>query len=347
MSAGVQNQVLVIGGGVTGMRASLDLASLGISVHLVERDRSLGGLLGRVNKVFPSMRPASDIIGPMISEVEDSEAIQVHLGSEVSSLEKHDDLFKARFSSEDGKNIELEAGSVIIATGLRPMDPTIIPEFGYGIYSEVMTSMEFEALLRSSDGTGIRGPEGAPVNKLVFIQCVGSRVERRGLPYCSAVCCMGAIKNALILKGMDSEMDVSILYIDIRTHGKGWEDAYREARKAGVRFIRGQPSMVTRRPQAERLMVCGENTLLKELYELETDLVVLQVGLELPIDSRELISMLDIGIRKDGLPGDVNVDGVFIAGSVESPKDISTCIAQGGACAASAASHVLIKASDK
>jgi heterodisulfide reductase subunit A-like polyferredoxin len=347
MRTGTQNQVLVIGGGVTGMRASLDLASLGIEVNLVERDQSLGGLLGKTNRVFPSMQLASDITVPMISEIEKCGAIQVHLASEVSTLEKQDDQFRAKISKGDGSSIELGAGSVIMATGLRPMDPAIIPEFGYGRYPEVMTSLEFEALLRSSEQTGIKGPEGATVKKLVFIQCVGSRVERRGLPYCSAVCCMGAIKNALILKGMDPGMDVSILYIDIRTHGKGWEDAYREARKAGVNFIRGQPSMVTRRPGSDRLLVCGENTLLKELYELEADLVVLQVGLELPADSRELISMLNLGIREDGLPDDGRVDGVFIAGSAESPKDIATCIAQGGACAASAAGYLLRKVSKK
>jgi heterodisulfide reductase subunit A-like polyferredoxin len=347
MSTGTQNQVLVIGGGVTGLRASLDLASLGIRAHLIERDRSLGGLLGRVNRVFPSMQLASDIIEPMISEIDKSEAIKVHLGSEVRSLEKHDGLFRASLSVEEGPDIELEAGCIIIATGLRPMDPTIIPEFGYGRYPEVMTSLEFEAVLRSSEEAGIKGSEDAPVKKLVFIQCVGSRVERRGLPYCSAVCCMGAIKNALILKGMDPEMDISILYIDIRTHGKGWEDAYREARKAGVKFIRGQPSMVTKRPRAERLVVCGENTLIKELYEIDADLVVLQVGLELPADSRELISMLNVGIREDGLPDDEQVDGVFIAGSSESPKDIASCMAQAGACAAGAAGYVLRKGSNK
>jgi len=325
------------------MKASLDLASLGIVVHLVERDQSLGGLLGKVNRVFPSMRLASDILEPMIYEIEKSEAIQVHLASEVSSLEKRDDQFRASISSGDGKNIELEAGCVIIATGLRPMDPTIIPEFGYGRYPEVVTSLEFETLLRTSGESGIRGPEGALVRKFVFIQCVGSRVERRGLPYCSAVCCMGAIKNALILKDMDPELDVSILYIDIRTHGKGWEDAYREARKAGVMFIRGQPSMVTKRPGGKKLFVCGENTLLKELYELDADLVVLQVGLEMPTDARNLISMLNVGIRGDGLPEDEQVDGVFIAGCLESPKDLASCVAQGGECAAGAAGYVLRK----
>ncbi|NYT12070.1 MAG: CoB--CoM heterodisulfide reductase iron-sulfur subunit A family protein [Methanomassiliicoccales archaeon] len=346
MSTGTENQVLVIGGGVTGMRTSLDLASLGIRAHLIERDRSLGGLLGQVNRVFPSMRLASDIIGPMISEIEKSETIKVHLSSEVRSLEEHDGLFRASLSVEGGPDIELEAGCIILATGLRPMDPTIIPEFGYGRYPEVMTSLEFEALLRSSE-RGIKGSGGAPVKKLVFIQCVGSRVERRGLPYCSAVCCMGAIKNALILKDMDPEMDISILYIDIRTHGKGWEDAYRQARKAGVKFIRGQPSMVTKRPRAERLVVCGENTLIKELYEIDADLVVLQVGLEQTLDSRELISMLKVGIRGDGLPDDEQVDGVFIAGSSESPKDIASCMAQAGACAAGAAGYMLRKSSNK
>lgn len=325
------------------MRASLDLANLGIGVHLVDRESALGGLLGKVNVVFPSMKPADDVIEPMVSSVSSNPMVRIHLGYEVRSIVRNEDRFIAILhGSEDSGTKELSSGAVIFATGLLPMNPSIIPEFGYGRFPQVMTSLEFESMLRSHGGDGpLIGPTGSTVKKVAFIQCVGSRVERRGLPYCSAVCCIGAIKNSLLLRRMDPEMDVSVLYIDIRTHGKGWEDAYRSARKEGVRFIRGQPSMVSKKPGSERVWVYGENTLLKELYELEVDLVILQVGLEMPRLNDGLIRSLGKNIREDGLPSDEVLDGVFIAGSVESPKDLSGCLAQGGACAAEAAAHIM------
>lgn len=324
------------------MRAALDLANLGIGVHLVERESALGGLLGNVNVVFPSMKDADDVIGPMVSTVSSNPMVRIHLGYEVRSIVRKKGIFLATLHrTDDSGSKEISSGSVIFATGLLPMDPSIIPEFGYGRFTQVMTSLEFESLLSSQGGDGpLIGPTGSTIKKVAFIQCVGSRVERRGLPYCSAVCCMGAIKNSLLLKRMDPEIDVSVLYIDIRTHGKGWEDAYRSARKAGVRFIRGQPSMVSKKPGSDRVWVYGENTLLKELYELEVDLVVLQVGLEMPGLNDGLMRSLGKNIRNDGLPSDEELEGVFVAGSAESPKDLSGCLAQGGGCAAEAAAHI-------
>lgn len=327
-------KVIVIGGGVSGMRAALDLAGLGVETVLVERGSTLGGLLGGVNRIFPSMEPSSEIVGPMVREVESSEFIEVLLGEGVESLDRGRDSIMARLSS--GR--ELSGDGVIFATGLVPFDATEIPEFGLGRFPEVVTSLQLEGLLRESvNGKLLRERRAESV---VFIQCVGSRVERRGHPYCSAVCCGGAIKNALLIKELDPEVEVSVLYIDIRTHGKGWEDLYREGRKKKIRFIRGQPSLVSRKPGVEGVMVSGENTLLKELYRIRADLVVLQVGLGISPDTREMLSSLGISMRGDGLPSDQLPDGVFLAGTVESPKEMAACLDQAGACAARAAGYL-------
>jgi len=329
-----RDEALVIGGGISGMRASLDLADLGVKVRLVEKRPSLGGTLGDVNRIFPSMLPSNEVLAPVIGAVMESDRIEVMLETEVTDVRRDGGIFVGTLSP--GKKIE--AGCVVLAAGLQPFDATAIPEFGLGRRG-VMTSLELEGLLRDR-GDGSFKLEGSEIKSVAFIQCVGSRVESRGYPYCSAVCCAGAIKNALLIKGIDPGIEVSILYIDIRTHGKGWEDLYREGRKRGIMFIRGQPSMVYQRPGVDGLMVSGENTLLKELYQIRADLVVLQVGLGTSESARRMLSSLGVEIGGDGLPAGDLPDGVFLAGTVDSPKDMASCIDQAGACAARAAIYL-------
>jgi heterodisulfide reductase subunit A len=197
---------------------------------------------------------------------------------------------------------------------------------------------------------GLRRPSDMEkVKSVAFVQCVGSRVETRGVPYCSAICCTNAIKNAIAAKEMDNSVDVFVLYIDIRTHGKGYEALYKAAREKGVRFIRGQPSMVVKKPGSERLLVVGENTLIKELYEIPVDLVVLSVGLRQSHGTDELLGMLEISTDRDGLIGEdsrfestsTSAQGVFVAGCAEAPKDVRDSIAQGEAAALAATRYIV------
>jgi heterodisulfide reductase subunit A-like polyferredoxin len=183
-------------------------------------------------------------------------------------------------------------------------------------------------MLRSGE---VRG-RGGKAYSVVFIQCVGSRTERRGVPYCSALCCANAVKNALALKRSDPSREVVILYIDLRTSGPGQEGMYREARRSGVRFVRGQPSMVLEKNG--RLMVCGENTLLRELYEIPADLVVLSTGLRQP--PRELLLRDDLGIAQgtSGFPApQTGTDGIYLCGSAKGPRDLPSALVDARACA--------------
>ncbi|MFP4170635.1 MAG: FAD-dependent oxidoreductase [Methanomassiliicoccales archaeon] len=335
--------VLVLGGGPAGMRTALDLAEHGNVVHLVEREDRLGGRLREIHLLFPTMEPAEELADRLAARVHADQRIVTHLGAELGSLEAEEDGFRVRLISHqeerddcgscgsDGLPSELSVGAMVLATGLETVDPGIVPEFGHRLPG-VITSLELERLMEE----GLQGE----VRSVTFVQCVGSRSRKRGVPYCSAVCCAGAIKNALLIKERYPDVEVRVLYIDVRTHGKGWEEMYRRAKEAGVRFIRGQPSMVT--SSSGRLMVSGENTLLKELYELESDLVVLQVGLRMEEGTRKLLERLEVSIREDGLPGEhghfkdslsTESPGVFLAGSLVSPSDVRGCLEQGSACA--------------
>jgi heterodisulfide reductase subunit A-like polyferredoxin len=219
---------------------------------------------------------------------------------------------------------------VVIATGLDPVPAALVPEYGHGLRRGVLTAPELEERIAAG-----RPLVPGDLRSAVFIQCVGSRTERRGVPYCSALCCANAIKNALAVKREDPSREVTVLYIDIRTAGPGQEALYREARKAGVRFIRGQPSLVTEKDG--RLLVCGENTLLRELYELPADLVVLATGLRQSPSNLLMFDELEVAQGTAGFPtvfgSRSSSKGLFIAGSAKGPMDLPTAERDARACA--------------
>jgi heterodisulfide reductase subunit A-like polyferredoxin len=339
--------VIVIGGGVAGMNAALVLAQQGVQVMMVEKENELGGRLLRSNVTFPDMAPAAQIVQELVLKVQAEERIAVFLSSPVHDIEKGTG-FSVEIERNAGKCMQrrvVHATAIVLATGMSAIDPAMMPELGYGRAKNVITAEELEDMLRS--GKIIRPSDGAPAKAVAFVQCVGSRVEKRGVPYCSAVCCANAIKDAITLKGSDHAMDVYVLYIDIRTCGKGQEALYKQARATGVRFIRGQPSMVVKRPGSERVLVCGENTLLKELYEIPADLVVLSCGLTISREDRELLQALGVEFTPEGLIAtrslqgvETSVPGVFVAGALEAPKDVKYATSQGAEAGAVAAAYV-------
>ncbi|MDW5562472.1 MAG: FAD-dependent oxidoreductase [Methanomassiliicoccus sp.] len=321
-----RGKVLIIGGGIAGMSASLALSSLGHEVSLVERSPCLGGRASRLHLLFPDRRPSWPIVHQLVDRVEGDGGIGTFLSREVTSWEPREG--KHAVELDDGQRIEADA--VVLATGLECVPAALVPEFGHGLKKGVLTTMELEERLALG-----KDPADGELRAAVFVQCVGSRTERRGVPYCSALCCASSIKNALALKKGNPEAEVTVLYIDIRTAGVGQEALYREARRTGVRFIRGQPSLVMERDG--RLVVCGENTLLRELYEIPADLVILATGVRQ--SASNLLMMDEVGIAQGvtGFPtadgSRTSVAGVFLAGSAKGPMDLPTAVQDAKGCA--------------
>ena len=317
--------LLVIGGGVAGMRAALDSARAGLKVVLVEKEKDLGGRSRCFTRSVIRGPTPSERVARLDDEVRKERNIKLMLGHHVGHLSRDDALVTAIVSTEHGEMCEIEARAALIATGMEPVDAKAIPEYGAGKLRGVVTSVEFDGMLSGWETTG----RSQAVN-VAIVQCVGSRVEKRGVPYCSNYCCMNAIKESIRLKELDPGVQVHVFYIDIRTSGRGQEAAYKEARRLGVRFIRGQPAMVMEKDS--KLLVCGENTLLNELYEIPADIVVLNVGLRLSQETLVLASQLGIPLDEEGLlfideprPGTVPVLAV---GCAESPKDVDSCLGQ-------------------
>ena len=233
----------------------------------------------------------------------------------------------------------LDVGSIIIATGYDVFDPHRKPELGYGQYHNVITSLEMEQ--RLADGS--LAVDGRSPQSVAFIQCVGSRDVQLGNPYCSRVCCMYTAKQSRLVRELLPEASVTVFYMDVRTFGKGAEEFYDEVRAKRVLYRRGSVSEIYRR--GDRVVLVGEDTLQGRPFDFEADLVVLAVGMEPRCDVADLSTLLKLPRSADGFflelhpklrPVDTAVDGVFLAGCCQGPKDIPDTVAQAKAAASSA-----------
>jgi heterodisulfide reductase subunit A len=247
------------------------------------------------------------------------------------------------FSKEENSH-ELGVGAIVVATGAATFDAANAPELGFGAYPNVLTSLQFERLADPAGPTqGKIVANGVEPKDVVFIQCAGSRDQTKGILYCSRVCCMVAAKQAYLIKKGFPQSNVTVLHADVRAFGKGFEEFYDQVRDEGVRYRRGYASEVYRR--GDKLIVRSEDTLLQKPVEVAADLVVLSIGLKPRPDSNEVASLLGLSRSGDGFmaeshpklrPVDTMVEGVFLAGTCQGPKDIVDTIAQAKAAASSA-----------
>ncbi|MGD8505759.1 MAG: CoB--CoM heterodisulfide reductase iron-sulfur subunit A family protein [Candidatus Bathyarchaeota archaeon] len=318
---------LVIGGGLSGMTAALELAKQDFEVHLVEKEKELGGHLRHIHFLLGSNNP-QERMKSIIREVEEKERIHVYLNSEISEVEGYIGNFTTTLNC-NGERKELKHGIILVATGAMEYKPT---EYLYGVDKRVLTQHELEEKL-------CNGRLNAKT--LVMIQCVGSREEKH--PYCSRICCSQAIKNSLKIKESNPETDVYILYKDMRTYGF-IEDYYREAASKGVLFIRYDDEKKPRVIREDgRLKVTVWEPVIKTWVLIEADLLTLSTATIPNPDNEHIAKMLKVPLSKDGFfleahmklrPVDFATDGIFLCGLAHWPKPIEESVSQ--ACAAAA-----------
>jgi heterodisulfide reductase subunit A2 len=250
------------------------------------------------------------------------------------------------FHMSDEEIVE-RVGSVVVATGMEPYDPTELDEYGYTRFENVLTSLEFERLVNAGGPT--RGDLVRPTDRkhprsIGFVQCVGSRSARKGSSYCSNVCCMNTVKSTLVLKEHYPDVDVKVFYIDIRAFGKGFEDLYMRSRRLGVHYIRGLPGTVEEKENGS-LRVAVENTAAGVVEFHDLDMMVLAIGMKPSKTVQKLQEMLGLQLTSDGFfleahpklqPVDAATRGFFYAGCAEGPKDIKESVTQASAAAARA-----------
>jgi len=321
---------LVIGGGLSGMIAALELAKQNFDVHLVERDKELGGYVRKIHYLLSSQDP-QEKMKSIVKQVMENDKIHVYLNSEIDDIKGYIGNFKTTLT-RNGEKREIEHGVVIIATGGLEYKPN---EYLYGTDERVLTQHELEEKLAKG---------GLDAKKVVMIQCVGSRNHER--PNCSRICCSQAVKNALKIKELSPDTDVYVLYKDMRTFGL-MEDYYREAAGKGVIFIRFDDET---KPQVtkenDQLRVTAWEPILKKWIPIEPDFLVLSVATIPNPDNERLAGMLKVPLTKEKFfleahmklrPVDFATDGVFLCGMAHSPKFIDESISQACAAAARAA----------
>ena len=252
--------------------------------------------------------------------------------------------------------LDIEVGTIIVATGMELYDPTALDEYGYTRFPNVVTSMEFERLV--STGGPLGGHLGRPSDlerprRIGFIQCVGSRAQdlEHGNPYCSNICCMNTVKEAQYLKDNYPDTEITVFYMDLRASGKGFEELLMRSKRNGVRYIRGLPGEVREDPTNHNLRVTVENTTANRLEVHEFELLVLAVGAKPAVSTEPVRQMVSLSRSPSGFlreahpklrPVDTPTKGVYIAGAAESPKDVRESVTQASA-AASRASILLSK----
>ena len=328
----VNKDALVIGGGLAGMTAALDLAEQGFQVHLLEKGAQLGGNLHDTHFTLKG-EPTGEKLSELIGTVTAHERIKTHLCARIREIAGYVGNFKTALENPE---IEIQHGVVVVATGAEQYEPQ---EYLYGEDDRVVTQRELENMLADADPAKL-----GRLRSVVMIQCVGSRDDER--PYCSRVCCSEAVKNAIRLKELNPKCSVYVLFRDIRTYGLK-EKYYRIAREKGVLFIRHEKD---RKPEVRQengdLLVEVRDQIVGKDLAIKPDLVVLSTGIVPNPNNKALSQQLKIPLDADGFfleahvklrPVDFATDGVFVCGLAHYPKDISEIIAQARAAAGRAA----------
>ncbi len=335
----VVKKALVVGGGISGMVASLLLAENGVDVYLVEREPELGGNAKRIRKTIDGMS-VKDYLERLISKVMENPRIEVFTDAVITDFSGTKGNFRTEILHGGMETKVLNHGAIIIATGGTEYKPK---EYLYGEDERVVTQLELEDILEKDPS------RVSSLGTVCMIQCVGSRCDER--PYCSRVCCQEAVKNAIEIKSMNPNTDVYILYRDIRTYGL-YEDYYKKARSMGVKFIRYSPDNPPKVDVEDGRLTLEvyDTTLLESLVLDRVDLLVLSSAI-VPMENEELANMMKLQRTAEGFfleahmklrPVDFATDGIFLCGLAHSPMNITEAISQAHA-AVSRAMTVLSK----
>ena len=329
----VAPSALVIGGGVVGMEAALNLARQGFDIHLVEKEPELGGTLRSVYKLFPTNQEATKLIKLFVEQIEKHPKIKTYLSSKVKEVTGFIGNFDVNLDGKGGAS-KFNVGTIVVATGADKLKP--VGQYGYGKMSNVITQLELEERMKKGEPLG---------QNVVMVNCVGARIPER--TYCSRICCMTAIKNASLIKESNPEARVWILHRDLMTYGVDFEKYQRRAMEMGVRFIRyslESPPEVVGDGKVERIKVYHE--LWGKDIELPCDMLVLTTPLIAGEDNQDISKMLKVSLDEFGFfleahlklrPVEFAMDGIYICGSARWPTDVAEGISQAFAAASKAA----------
>jgi heterodisulfide reductase subunit A len=429
----VSGAVLVIGGGIAGIQASLDLASRGTKVYLVEKTPSIGGRMAQLDKTFPTLDCSICILAPKMIECLRNPNINLLTYSEVKEVKGKAGNFTVKISRKpryvdavkctgcgtctekcpvkvpDEFNMKmgnrkaiympfkqavplvatidsehclffskgvckicekvcpshaitfvqkpdedtLMVSSIILATGFDVFDVSKLSEYGYGRFKNVIDSMELERILCASGPTSghlIRPSDGKEPKNIVFAQCVGSRNQHHGYPFCSSVCCVYATKQSILVNEHSPATETSIMYIDLRAVGKGFQEFVNNAKKEhNVHYIKAHPSGIAEDPTTKNLQIHYEDIQTGDMKTLNAEMVVLCPAMIPSAENKKLAETIGVELDEYGFfkinnpltaPVDSNIPGIYACGCCQSPKDIPESVMQASGAAARSAETI-------
>ena len=324
--------IVVIGGGPSGLEASANLHKMGYNVILVEKSPALGGHLAKWDRLFPQGIPAKDVLEGMISNIN---GVKYFLNANVQSINALGKSYNVILDN----GITVLADAVLFATGFDLFKAEKKEEYGYGIYERVITNADLENWFRTKEDSRVANNP----KRIGFVHCVGSRDEKAGNRYCSKVCCATAVKQACEIKQEFPDAEVFCFYMDLRMFGRGYEDLYLSAQKEyGVRFIRGRVSEVAENINKE-LVVKAEDTLSGKPIKVTLDLLVLMAGMQNCSAGAKVTGQIGVaGMETDGFfetkdtiysLQQSNKPGVFFAGACTGPKTLPDSLHEARAAA--------------
>ncbi|MFW9771907.1 MAG: FAD-dependent oxidoreductase, partial [Candidatus Thorarchaeota archaeon] len=339
---------LIIGGGVSGMTAALNISNQGFKVFLVEKENQLGGNLNRLNILYPIHEDASKFLKDITGQVKSNKNIELYLNSQIKSIKGYIGNYDVSIVDSKQKIHDLKIGTIIVATGAQELKPTGV--FQYNEKNEnVITQLELEEKLKSKDLSWLDKIERAAV-----ILCVNAR-QKEGITYCSNVCCGVSIKNLSLLKELKPEIEIVVLYRDFQMAKKEFEEYYRERRKNAI-FLRydleNLPKIDKLNDKPEKYRISLFDTNLQDDINFDTDLIILSTPMVPNNNLTELAKMLKVPLDKNGFfleahvklrPLDFATDGIFLSGCAQWPKNVQDSIAQANGAAGRASRFLSAK----
>lgn len=318
-------KVAVIGSGIAGMEAAAQLLAMDCDVCIIEKSYSSGGNVALWNHLFPDFKSSNTFLTEIKNNI--SNSAQIIFGVEVHRCQKYENQYRLYLS--DGEVLDVNA--VVIATGFQPFDALRKEEYGYTIYPKVITSVDLEQKLKE-DSSFFSNKE---LSRIAFIHCVGSRDEKVKNRYCSKVCCITAVKQAIEIAKRLPDVEIFAFYMDLRLYDRYFEDLFYDAQsKYKIKFIRGRLSEIAEDPD-HRLVLKAEDTLLSKPMRLTVDIVVLMVGMTARNENTMISKIFNIKQGNDGffeaadLHYSQNIStqpGIFLTGTCTGPKSISETI---------------------
>ncbi|MFX1364579.1 MAG: FAD-dependent oxidoreductase [Promethearchaeota archaeon] len=334
----ITQSALIIGGGISGMTAALNIAYQGFTVYLIEKENYLGGNLRFLNMLYPTQEDASVLLNETIVKVEKNKNIQLFLNSNLDDITGYLGNYNIYVIDSDNKTHELKVGTIIVATGGQELKPNEFFEYTYSNHN-VITQLQLEQRLKDEDKSWLD-----KLNHITTLLCVNARQEK-GITYCSNICCESAIKNINLLKELKQDLKLIVLYRDLQMAKKEFERYYRERRKDAI-FLRYDldkpPKIKEKNSGTSKFEIDVFDTNLQENLKFTTDLIVLSTPM-IPSDNLdELAKMLKVPLDKNGFfleahvklrPLDFATDGIFLCGCAHWPKNIQDSISQANGAA--------------